>query len=149
MTLTFGTHLRSCISSIVSFTLTIALIGCASAPTGGYQQTNLISNTLHEALRTQRSLIPWGLEASPGEGFVIVNNGTGSFATYDNTGDELSLAALVAGPPELQANRVPQQSSPTRRARLSPQGAAFPARFCSPRWMGRFPVSMQTVMETY
>src|ERR1700756_1111008 len=84
------------------------LISCAAAQTASYKQTNLISNTPHTAARTQPSFVtPWGLAVSPGEGFGIVNNGTGVFATYDAAGDQLSLVARVAGPPSLEANPGP------------------------------------------
>jgi uncharacterized protein (TIGR03118 family) len=85
-----------------------ALITCATAQAGSYEQTNIISNVLHDAERTQRSLsVPWGLAISPGTGFVIVNNGSGTFETYDASGDAVSLAALVAGPPHLDSNPGP------------------------------------------
>ncbi len=85
-----------------------AVITCATAQTGSYEQTNIISNVLHDAERTQRSLsVPWGLAVSPGTGFVIVNNGSGTFETFDASGDTVSLAALVAGPPQLEANPGP------------------------------------------
>jgi uncharacterized protein (TIGR03118 family) len=84
------------------------LISSATAQTSSYQQTNLVSNTLHAAAHTQRSLVtPWGLAISPGNGFGIVNNGVGTFATYDASGDELSLVARVAGPPQLEVNPGP------------------------------------------
>ncbi|MGA2048218.1 MAG: hypothetical protein ABSG96_11025, partial [Terracidiphilus sp.] len=55
-------------------------IGCATAQSGFYRQTEIISNVLHDAQRTQRSLAdPWGLAVSPGAGFVIVNSGSGTF----------------------------------------------------------------------
>ena len=74
------------------------LISCAAAQRAGYQQTNLVSNTLRAAAHTQRSLVtPWGLAVSPEDGFGIVNSGVGTFATYDAAGNELSLVARVAG----------------------------------------------------
>ncbi|HZD47828.1 MAG TPA: TIGR03118 family protein [Silvibacterium sp.] len=85
-----------------------ALISSATAQTSSYQQTNLVSNTLHAAAHTQRSLVnPWGLAISPALGFEIVNNGLGTFAGYDAVGDELALVARVAGPPSLEANPGP------------------------------------------
>src|SRR5271165_6835200 len=84
------------------------LISYATAQSGSYEQTNIISNVLHDAERTQRSLsAPWGLAISPGAGFVVVNNGSGTFITYDASGDSVSLAARVTGPPQLEANPGP------------------------------------------
>jgi hypothetical protein len=101
MNLTFGQGFRSRLLTGIFLAYTSgALISCAAAQTGSYEQTNIISNVLHDAGRTQRSLsAPWGLAISPGAGFVIVNNGTGTFETFDASGDTVSLAALVAGPP--------------------------------------------------
>jgi uncharacterized protein (TIGR03118 family) len=151
MKLTFGAHVRSGISSISSLTLTsLALTGCTSMQIGnqqnttppgctsanctpaqanGYQQTNLISNTLHEAARTQPSLIPWGLAVSPGEGFVIVNYGAGGFATYDESGDELSLDANVAGPPQLQTSPGPSAVAANPTSTFVAPGSGLPSPF--------------------
>jgi uncharacterized protein (TIGR03118 family) len=102
---------------------------CASKQPGGYQQTDLVSSTLHEAARTQPSLIPWGLAVAPGEGFTIVNTGAGVFATYDGSGDELSLAALVAGPPQLQANPGPSAIVANPTGTFVAPGSALPSPF--------------------
>ena len=116
MSSTFSPRFRSRLftGSFLAFT-SGALITCATAQTGSYQQTNIISNVLHDAERTQRSLsVPWGLAVSPGAGFVVVNNGSGTFITYDASGDTVSLAALVAGPPQLESNPGPSAVTANR-----------------------------------
>jgi uncharacterized protein (TIGR03118 family) len=109
LNLTFSPRFRSRLFTGIFLAFTSgALITCATAQTGSYEQTNIISNVLHDAERTQRSLsAPWGLAISPGTGFVIVNNGSGTFETYDASGDTVGLAALVAGPPQLESNPGP------------------------------------------
>jgi len=118
---TLGFKFHSHLSIGISLILISGLcIGCATAQTDSYQQTNLVSNTLHAAAHTQRSLVtPWGLAISPNGGFGIVNNGLGSFATYDASGDELSLITLVAGPPQLESNPGPSAIA------ANPTGAFF------------------------
>jgi uncharacterized protein (TIGR03118 family) len=146
----FGAQFRSAIFSIWSFIfagLTIAgcasprmnsseppQSGCAAAScisigTSGYQQTDLVSNTSGEAARTQPSLTPWGLAISPGEGFVIVNNSAGAFATYDDSGLELSLAALVAGPPQVKTNPGPSAVVANSTATFVAPGSGLPSPF--------------------
>jgi uncharacterized protein (TIGR03118 family) len=106
------------------------LISCAAAQTASYQQTNLVSNTPHTAARTQRSLVtPWGLAASPGEGFGIVNNGTGTFTTYDAAGDELPIIARVAGPPQLEANPGPSAIVYNPTGTFIPRDSGLPSPF--------------------
>ena len=106
------------------------LINCATAQTGGYQQANIISNVLHDAERTQRSLsTPWGLAVSPGTGFVIVNNGTGTFETYDASGLPVSLAALVTGPPQLEANPGPSAIVYNPTGTFTPRNSGLPSPF--------------------
>lgn len=104
-----GVKLHSHLWIGISFILiSESFIGCATAQTNNYQQTNLVSNTIHAAAHTQPSLVtPWGLAISPNGGFGIVNNGRGTFAAYDGSGDELSLLTLVAGPPQLESNPGP------------------------------------------
>ena len=100
-----------------------SFISCATAQTGAYQQTDIISNVLHDAERTQRSIsVPWGLAISPGLGFEIVNNGTGTFAAYDVLGNPTVLFALVAGPPQLESNPAPPATA------ANPTGAFFTER---------------------
>lgn len=107
-----------------------ALITCATAQTSGYQQTNIISNVLHDAERTQRSLsAPWGLAISPVEGFGIVNNGTGIFATYDAAGDEQAIIARVAGPPQLEANPGPSAIVYNPTGTFTPRDSGLPSPF--------------------
>lgn len=105
------------------------LISCAAAQTG-YQQTNLVSNTLHAAAHTQRSLVtPWGLAVSPEDGFRIVNSGVGTFATYDAAGNELSLVARVAGPPSLEANPGPSAIVYNSTGGFIPRDSVLPSPF--------------------
>jgi uncharacterized protein (TIGR03118 family) len=79
----------------------------ATAQTNSYQQMNLASNTPHAAAHFAHSLVlPWGLAISPAGGFGIASNGQGTFASYDASGNEVSLIARVAGPP-LEINPKP------------------------------------------
>jgi uncharacterized protein (TIGR03118 family) len=106
-----------------------ALISYAAAQSASYQQTNLVSNTLHTAAHFQRSLVtPWGIAVSPA-GFGIVNNGIGSFATYDATGDQLSLAVRVAGPPQLAANPGPSAIVYNPTGTFIPRDSGLPSPF--------------------
>ena len=118
---TLSLRFRSRLLTGIFFAFTSgAFISYAAAQTASYQQTNIISNVLHDAERTQRSLsAPWGLAISPGVGFVIVNSGSGTFATYDASGLSVSLAALVAGPPQLESNPGPSAIA------ANPTGAFF------------------------
>src|SRR5271165_70331 len=107
-----------------------ALITCAAAQSVSYQQTNLVSNTLHAAERTQRSLsAPWGLAVSPGVGFVIVSNGFGSFETYDASGDLVALAVRVAGPPQLESNPGPSAVVANPTGTFVAPGSGLPSPF--------------------
>ncbi len=124
-------RLRSKLSSGISFALVIAtLIGCADAQTGSYQQTNLVSNTLHVAARTQRNLVePWGLAPSPGGDFVIVNNGGGTFESFDASGDLTSLVTLVAAPPPLETNPGPSAVAANLTGTFVVPGTGVPSPF--------------------
>ena len=125
-TLSVRFHARLLTSIITSG----VLVSCAAAQTVSYQQTNLVSSTPHAATHIQRSFVtPWGLAVSPTEGFGIANNGTGLFATYDAAGDELAISAIVAGPPELDANAGPSGIVYNPTGTFIPRGSGLPSPF--------------------
>jgi uncharacterized protein (TIGR03118 family) len=79
---------------------------------GGYVQTNLVSDLPGAAQNTDANLVnPWGIAMSPGNPFWVSDNGTGKSTLYDGNGVPQSLVVSIP--------------SPTAGAAGAPTGIAF------------------------
>ena len=99
-------------SLLVYAPLALALAGFGARPAaaGGYQVTNLVSNTPGIAAATDPNLInPWGISASPTGPFWVSDNGTNLSTLYNTAGTPLSLIVTI----------------PTTDPKLGPTGQVF------------------------
>lgn len=102
-------HLSLCVLPLCA-PLAILLAAAPPAAAGGYQVTNLVSNTPGVAAATDPNLInPWGISASPTGPFWVSNNGTNTSTLYNTAGAPLSLVV----------------STPTANSTLGPTGQVF------------------------
>ena len=71
----------------IALAFLISVITNAAAQTGGYEQTNLVSDIPGVAQRVDSNLVnPWGIVPSPNGTIWIANNGTGTSTLYNTSG---------------------------------------------------------------
>jgi uncharacterized protein (TIGR03118 family) len=77
--------------------LAVAAVGALSVrASGGYLQTNLVSNQSGMATFTDPNLVnPWGVSYAPGGPFWVSDNGTGLSTLYSGTGQPQSLVVPI------------------------------------------------------
>ncbi len=105
-------HFRPLSPCSLSLCAPLALLFTAARPAaaGGYQVTNLVSNTPGVAIATDPNLInPWGISSSPTGPFWVSNNGTNTSTLYNTAGTPLSLVV----------------ATPTKNPALGPTGQVF------------------------
>jgi len=72
------------------------LSALAVRASGGYLQTNLVSNQSGMATFTDANLVnPWGVSYAPGGPFWVSDNGTGKSTLYSGTGQPQSLVVPI------------------------------------------------------
>ena len=70
--------------------------GARPAAAGGYQVTNLVSNTPGVAAVTDPNLVnPWGISSSPTGPFWVSNNGTNTSTLYNTAGTAQALVVTI------------------------------------------------------
>ena len=90
--------------------LALLLVAARPAAAGGYQVTNLVSNTPGVAAATDPNLVnPWGISASPSGPFWVSNNGTNTSTLYNTANTPIGLVV----------------STPTQDPKLGPTGQVF------------------------
>ena len=78
------------------FALLLTMSGARPAAAGGYQVTNLVSNTPGVAAHTDPNLVnPWGISYGPTGPFWVSNNGTNTSTLYNSAGTPLSLVVTT------------------------------------------------------
>jgi uncharacterized protein (TIGR03118 family) len=97
---------------LVLISIAMLVAGCNSVKTqmgsSGYRQTNLVSDAMGTANRTDTGLInPWGLAFIPGQTFWIADNKTGASEVLDGAGTLEVPSRIVIPSPSIDNPSAP------------------------------------------